>query len=570
MSSKFSYILNESIEYITSNISLYMKSRYNTDDKTKNFIMIKIDKRNNKNILSTSMFWAKNIKNAKDLANEIYTNINWSIDFFEKVEAVNGYVNFYINFKTFNLNVIKKVIELKDEYGKGNLKNKKVVIEHTSANPTGPIHIGRTRNSIIGDSLSNIFRFSGYDVKTQFFLNDIGRQIAILTYGVEKDFQNSEYSVDDVLNSYIKYSNEEKHDEHLAKVIDNRLSEMETNENVIMANKKIIELPLKNILNSLKNINITFDEIVWESNFLKNRMIPNLLDKLKSSNIVKNDNGVFFIAIDEENIYLTRSNGTTLYILRDLAYNIYKLNNFDTVITVLGEDHKKQYDNIMKILKMMLPTKTIYPIFYSFVTMSGSKMSTRKGTSVSLNDLYDEAIKRAKIEMTKRRNDLSDNDIKKISKIIAVGAIRYNMIKIQFEKVISFDWDDALNFEGNSAPFIQYAYTRAKGILNKKDIDAGTINIAYDLLDALEIELIFSISQFPSIVKEVSENYRVHALAIYLYQLADKFNRFYDNIPVLHAMDINIVNARLLLVYSVSVVLENGLKLLGIETPPFM
>jgi arginyl-tRNA synthetase len=204
--------------------------------------------------------------------------------------------------------------------------------------------------------------------------------------------------------------------------------------------------------------------------------------------------------------------------------------------------------------------------------MPGGKMSTRKGRVVYLDDLIEQCIKLAFIEVNKRRgNELSNQKMKKIAKIIAVGAIRYNIIKVQPEKDIIFNWNDALNFEGNSAPFIQYSHARACGILSKiknKNFNSRTNNIIFD--NKSEHDLVKSLAEFPMIIQESYKKYKPHLLPNYLFKLASNFNKFYRDCPVISEKNDEIRNSRIKLVYGTKIVIKNGLDLLGIESPEEM
>jgi len=489
----------------------------------------------------------------------------------KNIEYSNGYLNFIVEEKEFNYNAIKEVISLNKMYGAYPKNNKRVVIEHTSANPTGPIHIGRTRNSIIGDTLARIIKFAGYDVVTQYYVNDLGRQIAILTYGLEKENIRDIDNLDHVVDVYIKYSTLDKENPSFSSMIDSRLNQIENDIETIKSLRLIVQGILNHILQSLEAINVSFDEIVWESEYIINKKVDEVMELLKSNNMLKYDNNAKYVSLgDEEKIFITRDNGTSLYILRDLSYNIDKMNKFDKSITILGEDHKAQYESIKAILKSILKKElNLNTIFYSFVTIMGKKMATRKGTSVLLSNLYEEAVKKAVEEVRKRRPEYDQNMVNNIAPILGAGAIRYNIIKIQPEKSISFNVDDALNFEGNSAPFIQYSYVRSNGILSKTNFETGFVEYSRLLFNPVEKQLIWKISEFPDVVLNIAESYKPNLLANYVYSLAETFNKFYDEMPVLNASE-DIKKARLSLVKSANIVLKNGLELLGIDTPSYM
>ncbi|KAA0009481.1 MAG: arginine--tRNA ligase [Thermoplasmata archaeon] len=333
---------------------------------------------------------------------------------------------------------------------------------------------------------------------------------------------------------------------------------------------------LDGIKESLKRINVEFDEFVEESRFVRDGSVYKVVEELKKSKYAGSEDGAWYIDLKEFGIqgrdtrfFFTRKDGTTLYATRDIAYHIWKLNQADIVINVLGEDHKleaKQVEIALRILGMKRLPKVV---FYSFVTLPEGKLSTRRGRVIYLDDLIDEAIERAYQEVKKRRGDeLDEKKLRKIAEIVGIGALRYNIVKIQPEKDIVFKWEEALNFEGDSAPFVQYAHARACSIL-RKDSAPEKITVR-NLKHPSEISLVKVLSRFPKVVKISCTQNRPHLIPSYLFELASTFNQFYRDCPVLKAESEEIKKERLALVDSVRIVLRNGLSLLGIEAPEEM
>jgi len=268
--------------------------------------------------------------------------------------------------------------------------------------------------------------------------------------------------------------------------------------------------------------------------------------------------------------FFVRKDGTTLYATRDIAYHLWKAKHVDMLINVLGEDHKLESKQVEIALTLLNAKLTPHVIFYSFVSLPGGKMSTRKGRVVYIDDLIDECIKRAYDEVKKRRGaELTEKKMKEIAEIIGIGALRYNIIKVQPEKDIVFKWEEALNFEGNAAPFIQYAHARACSILTKKQENIKDINAAL-LIHESERQLIKRLAQFSLVIDEACSGCRPHSIAAYLYETASQFNQFYRDCPVLPEKDNKRRTARLALVDATRIVLNNGLALLGITAPEEM
>jgi arginyl-tRNA synthetase len=311
---------------------------------------------------------------------------------------------------------------------------------------------------------------------------------------------------------------------------------------------------------------------VHESEFLRSRKVHEVVERLKGTSYCKEDDGAFYLDIEsfvpgQEKYFITRGDGTTLYTARDLAYHLNKLERCDVAINVLGEDQKLGMEALKVGLKLLGQDRVPENLFYSFVSLPEGRMSTRTGVVVYLDDLLDEALERAYLEVKKRRSDLNEEECREIARIVGIGAIRYNIAKVQPEKPIVFRWSEALNFEGNSAPFIQYAHARCFGIISKAGAFEG-----YDatrLSHPSEVSLIKAISRFPMVIEECSEMRKVHPLPFYAYDLASVFNLFSRDSPVISAEE-ELSKSRLALVESTKIVLGNSLDCMGIEAPDTM
>jgi len=521
-------------------------------------------------------------KSPQDIAKEIANKIEKST-WIEKVEAKGGYVNFFVDTKSLIAATLQSIFDKKENYGKLQKKNKKVIIEHTSANPTGPLHVGRARNPIIGDTLVRIFRVAGYDVESQFYLDDLGKQVATLAWGVDKFYPggSADLSAHKAVKYYQKSSNLMQEDKKVADEISGLVKRSESGESEIIerirdAYKPVLE-GKGGIQKSLNRINITIDKYVPESEFVRDKSVDNVVERLKQLPYCHEEDGAFYLDLESFGIqgrdtrfFFTRKDGTTLYATRDIAYHLWKAKHADILINVLGEDHKlesKQVEIALKLLDTKILPKVV---FYAFVSLPGGKMSTRRGLVVYLDELIDECIKRAYEEVEKRRGgELSKSKMEKIAEMVGIGSLRYNIIKVQPEKDIAFKWEEALNFEGNAVPFIQYAHARACSILSKvkdreRDFDANFLN--HDS----EVTLLKQLARFPLIIEEASNGYKPHIIANYLYETASKFNQFYRDCPVLPEKNAIIRNSRISLVDATRIVLNNALNLLGVSAPEEM
>lgn len=397
-------------------------------------------------------------------------------------------------------------------------RNNSFLVEHTSANPTGPLHIGRVRNSIIGDTISRILKTYGYDVTTEYYVNDIGTQVEALLLGVEI-FGSENYT-----ESYRRIF--ENMDEYKDRVKDLMLKAESGDVDFLSQSRKKLEVFLQDVLADLNQLSIKFDNFTWESEFIINGSVQNILSKFSS--ILQDDNGAKYIDSPEGKMYLVRSNGTSVYFTRDIAYHLRKSEKYDMSIDVLGEDHRNHFRKVTYAMKQ-LGKDNISALFYSFIATKEGKMSTRRGNVIYVRDLISGAIDKARQEILKRRSDLGPKEVEEISGRIGLAAVRYNIIKNSPDKPVTFDYDEALNFEGDAAPFIIYSYARARSILAK----VGEPSILEWKFVNEEVEVIREIALYPEVVEDAVKHLRPDKIAKYSYDLASSFNQFYRDCPVI-------------------------------------
>jgi len=517
------------------------------------------------------------------LAQEIasrFSGTSWIL----KTEVKGPYVNFFINVPTMAASVLDSIFEKKGTYGYHPPRKKKVIIEHTSANPNGPLHVGRARNPIIGDTLVRIFKAAGYRVESQFYLDDMGKQVAILAWGVHhippQEIQQSDNKKPDhqYVGFYQKAHERMKTDASVETQINEMVKQSEQGDQAVLQMIHNAYSPvLQGIQDSLARINIHIDRYVPESTFVKDKAVENVVEHLRNTKYCQEEDGALFLDMEAFNVhgkttkfFFVRKDGTTLYATRDIAYHLWKARHADLLVNVLGEDHKLEAKQVATALHLLHLATVPRIVFYAFVSLPGGKMSTRKGRVVYLDDLVEECIERAYEEVKKRRSDeLSEEQMKHIAEIVGIGSLRYNIIKVQPEKDIIFRWEDALNFEGNAVPFIQYAHARASSILAK----AQRKHRRYDatrLVHESEIALIKHLAYFPEVIEEACSGCKPHLLANYLYETASAFNQFYRDCPVLIETDPALRDSRLALVEAATVVLRTALDLLGIAAPEEM
>ncbi len=525
-------------------------------------------------------------KSPQQTAEEIQKEIKKDT-FIKKTEVSNGYLNFYLNQSLIIQQTLSLILKKKETYGTLPSKKKKVIVEHTSANPNGPLHVGRARNPIIGDTITRLFTAAGYETESQFYVDDMGKQVAILAWGMNQldTGEIPKPAIDKPDHHAVGFYQEAnklmEQDKNIQQEIGMLVQESEQgNQQVLEQIHNAYEPVLKGMKQSLQTINISIDRYIPESTFVKDKSVEKIINSLKKTPICSDEDGAYYLDLASHGIkgrntkfFFTRKDGTSLYATRDIAYHAWKAQHADKLVNILGEDHKLESKQVAIGLELIGETHLPHPVFYSFVSLPGGKMSTRKGRMVSLDDLIQECIKRAYEEVKKRRGkELNDQQMNHIAKIVGTGALRYNIIKVQPEKDIVFKWKEALSFDGNAAPFIQYAHARASGILAKQKAEGINKNFSgYEVLtEKAEQNLAMKLAELPELIRIACEQYRPHQLCSYVYEVASLFNQFYRDCPVITEKDNNRKQARLHLVLATKIVLHNGLDILGISAPEEM
>jgi len=480
-----------------------------------------------------------------------------------EARAIGPYLNFFVNKNKIAEEAIQHALKLKGKYGSGNVgKGKKIFLEHTSINPNASPHVGRARNALIGDSIARILRFQGYKVEVHYFVNDVGKQIAALVLGSEG---RKSVNFDDLLKIYIEISKKIEDDPELEKQVLELLNKLEKGDKEIRKKfENVVKTCIDGQVNIFSDLGIEYDAFDYESKYLWSKETEKTLKLLEKTGKLFID-GFNRWVLDQKGyslgmkipvFVLTRGDGTSLYPLRDITYNIEKAKKGDNIV-VLGEDQKLYQEQIAAALKE-LKVKQPRVVHYSFVLLQEGKMSTRKGNLVLLEDFMKEALQKASEELKKRYDTVDE----KSAKIIAYGAVKYGILKVSPEKNVNFSWEQALSFEGETSPYIQYAYARISSILAKDKLKPkADLSL---LKEKEEMELVKLLSNFPDMVMKATNELKPHLIASYLYSLAQKFNEYYHAHNILKA-DEKIKDARLLLISAVRQVIKNGLNLLGID-----
>ena len=560
-----------------------------------------------------------------------------------------GYVNFYVNLAEFVKLTLESTEALGDEYGFVKTESPvKIIVEHTSANPSHPIHIGTARNSILGDSLARILKVRGNTVFRHYYVDDVGRQSAVIGYGYDRlgspepegkpdHFTGRIYAVTNCiveiqkLKKSVEKAKAQRDDEAVMKLMrelhdwtaaaaelesanpelfarllekigkdenpDARIAELNLEyergekEPVKMLIRRVSEICLDGFKQSLSRLGIQLDSWDWESDFVWKGDVARVLLALGDSRYVFRLGEVlefdanralqelglrslFGLSEDYEvpSLTLVRADGTTLYTTRDISYSLWKFRKADEVINVVGTEQTLAQLHLkiaLVVLKHLDKVKNLRHFAYNLVSLPGFKMSSRTGRFITLDESMDEAVRRAFEEVGERSPGLSEDEKKRISNTVGLGAIRFALVQVDPSKPVVFTWDRVLDFEKNSAPYIQYSYARAGSILRKAKRKRRRPDYAL-LKEPVERDLVMMLSKFPTVFVESAEGLRPNQIADYVNMLADKFNSFYNALPVIKAEPKGLSDARLVLVAAVRTVLKNALFLLGIEAPEKM
>ena len=537
----------------------------------------------NKNKADTGANADKKASNPAKIAGEIVGAVSpdslKQADLIGKITAQGPYVNLFVSDK-YLVKTVENAVSEKENYGNGKHSGK-ILLEHTSANPNGPLHVGHIRNAILGDTLSRILKKAGYDVEVQYYVNDIGRQIAVVSWACTKYPLNMGIKPDNaIVDVYVKANQDIAADESVNQYIEQLMKKVETGDKeTIDSFTHAVDMAIAGISETLLLMNVKHDKFVRESQFIASGAVWDVISRLETTGKTKEDNGALVVDLSdygfEKTLVIRRSNGTSLYTTRDMAYHEWKSSQCDRMIDVFGADHKLISGQLRAALQM-LGDKIPEVVIFEFVSLPEGSMSTRRGVFISADELLAQMIDKAYDEIEKRRPEESVELKKEVARMVGIGATRYDIIKISPEKSTVFDWETALDFEKQGAPFIQYAHARASNILSKAaaeeniDFNVG-VSADYALLsEPQEAALIKKIALFEQKIEESTDNLKPHTFAIYARELADEFNQFYRYVPVLNIENTDLKKARLALVFSAKVAIANALSCLGIDAPDSM
>ncbi|MCS7134664.1 MAG: arginine--tRNA ligase [Candidatus Pacearchaeota archaeon] len=496
-------------------------------------------------------------KKPEELAKELAKKIKPEKEI-EKVEALNGYVNFFIKKDTF----FKEIFKKKEKKIK---KRKLILVESPGPNTNKPLHVGHLRNLFIGDSIARILEFVGYDVKRVDTINDRGIHIckSMLAYKKWGKNKKPDKKPDHFVGYfYVLFSKKAKENPKLEEEAQELLRRWENkDEEVIKLWKKMNSWAMKGIKQTYKVLGFKHDKQYFESEtYEKGKEI--VLEGLKRGIFKKEDKVVFVDLGELGKKILLRSDGTSLYITQDiyLAKKRYEDYKFDKLIYVVASEQEHHFKSLFKILELLgyKWVKRLVHLSYGMVHLPGGKMKSREGIVVDADDLIKEVFESAKEELRKRYT-LKKKQLEKRALAIALAALRFFLLKTDIKKDILFDKKAALDFEGFSGPYLQYSYARACSILRKARKKG---RLSFENIHETEIFLAKKIYEFNEIVKKAALQLKPDIIAIYCYELAQVFNNFYHSCPVLRAEKEK--NRRIALVEAFKKTMKDCLHLLGI------
>jgi arginyl-tRNA synthetase len=509
-------------------------------------------------------------KNPAHIAVELSEELDLSGTLFERAESKGPYLNFFLRLDQFAGKVLAAIFEERDQFGASNEgRGKKVLVDYSSPNIAKPFHIGHLRSTIIGASLCRIFKFLGYDVIGVNHLGDWGTQFGMVMAAWDESGSEELLEKDPIaylLQLYIDYNKRAEADEAARDKAREWFKRLEDgDERATGLWKRFRNLSLEAFKKVYDRLGIGFD-YYWGESFYNDKM-EFALDKLKSKNLLeKGKDGAVVVDLgkDMPPALIRKSDGATLYITRDLAAAIYRFEKFqpEEMLYVVGRPQELHFQQLFLLLSKLGYEWQGRLKHVKFGHIQG--LSTRRGEIIFLEQVLDEAKERAseKIEDNIKAGKLSqDIDRDRLAEQVGISAILVNDFKNHRERDMVFDWDQALNFEGETGPYLQYTHARICGILRKATKKADS-KVDFKLLVEPETkEVVKKLSLFPTAVREARSQYEPFIICSYLFELTTVFNQFYNKCRVLGSGEAE--SARLLLVSSVRQVIAQGLKLLG-------
>ncbi|WP_130807412.1 arginine--tRNA ligase [Senegalia massiliensis] len=521
---------------------------------------------------------AKIFRKSPNLIAEDIVNMIGENKYFENIENKGAYVNFFVNKELFSETVLKEVYEKENKYGATNIgKNRNVIVEFSSPNIAKPFHIGHIRSTVIGHSIYKIYDFLGFNTIAINHLGDYGTQfgkliVAYKAWGDRKVIESN--PIPELLKLYIKFHEEVEKKPELDDKAREWFFKLEEGEDPEAKElwQWIRDVSLKEFNRVYEMLNIKFDSLAGES-FYSDKM-PRVIDIMNEKGILEDSQGARIVDLEPYGMppaLVQKRDGSTLYITRDVAAALYRKETYDFYknIYVVGSQQILHFQQWMKMVELMGFdwAKDCVHVPFGMVSLEEGTMSTRKGRVVFLEDVLNKAVDKTK-EIIEQKNPNLENK-EEVAKQIGIGAIVFQELSNSRIKDYTFSWDKTLAFEGETGPYVQYTHARANSILKKANVDV-TDDIDYSLLLNEEaVNVVRLLHDFKQVVIDAMEKYEPAIITRHIVDIAQAFNRFYHDCPIL-VDDEKVKKARLLLVKSTRDVLKTGLSLIAVEAPEKM
>lgn len=566
------------MENIKKKIEEILKDVIDIENIYENISEVKEDK--NGDYTFPCFILSKTYKKAPNLiADELKEKIEKK-DFIDKIDSVNGYLNFYINKKYLTKLVFEEYDKKKEDYGKENNSNKTVLIEYSSPNISKPFHIGHLRTTVIGHALYNIYKFLGFNTIGINHLGDYGTHLGKIIEAYKlwgNEYNIEENPINELTKMYVRINKLCEEDEKVIENCRNNFKLLEEGDKYCNdLCKKITDLSLKEFKIVYDLLGIKFDSVKGEASYVKYK--DEIINTLEKNNKLLNSEGAKIVDLEDDGIktpcIIEKQDGSSIYATRDLGAILYRSRtyDYDKSLIVTGYEQELHFKQVFAVAKYLdldeKYVKGLEHISYGMYRLKEGKMSTRKGNFVKLEDILNESIDKAK-DIIKEKNPNLEN-IDEVAKKVGVGAIVFGDLYNSRIKDEVFDLDEMLSFQGETCPYIQYMYVRINSILSKVDNKVLLNDVSYDkLTDEETYNIIKLIYKFNDIVSLAAEKNEPYIISRYLIKLANAYSSFYTKNKVL-SDDIEERNSRLYLINVVGNIIKTGSNLLGIEMPEKM
>ncbi len=491
-----------------------------------------------------------------------------------KIQAVNGYLNFFISNEYLASTLLPEILDRKDMYGSSDEgKGKTVVLDYSSPNVAKPFHIGHLGTTVIGHSLKLLHTFCGYDCVGVNHLGDWGTQFGKLItafnlWGNREDIENG--GIDALVALYVKYHEEAEKDESLNDRAREEFHKLELgDEKNTELWKWFIEISIAEYKKTYAQLGIEFDSYKGEA-FYSDKMMPQV-EKIREKGLLKIDDGASIVDLSDYNMppcLILKRDGSTLYPTRDIAAAVYRKEtyNFDKVIYVTSAGQSLHFAQWFKVVELMGYdwAKDLVHVPYGTVSIGGAKLATRTGNVILLRDLFADAVDKVREIINEKNPDLENKE--ETAEAVGVGAIVFYYLLNTIIKDINFNMDDALSFEGNTGPYAQYTYARTCSLLSKAQ-DALSYDGEIKISAPEEASMLKILSRFPETVLKATHEYEPSYITRYILDVCTGFNRFYHECPINSAQDASVRASRIKITEAVNYVLGRALSLICLKTP---